>query len=114
MVIKDIYEAVTVINPCSQPVFLAHLDTTVRSLMAKFGLKRVVNDGVYAKPRDINGDLAVKDEYRNAVVSNILFLLTGNEAYKTDYIYEADNAYKTVWRAHMRGVKMVGEDYYHV
>lgn len=114
MVIKDIYEAVTVTNPCSQPVFLAHLDTTARSLMAKYGLKRVINDGVYAKPNDINGEIAVKDEFRNAVVSNILFLLTGNEAYKTDYIYEAENAYKTVWNRHIRGVKMVGKGYYDV
>jgi hypothetical protein len=114
MVVKDIYEAVTVIVPCSQPVFLAHLDTTARSLMTKYGINRVINDGTYAKPVNINGDIAVLDEFRNAVVSNILFLLTGNEAHKSDYIYEADSAYKTVWRRHMKGVRMVGEDYYNV
>lgn len=114
MVIRDIYEAVTVTSPCSQPVFLAHLDTTVRSLMAKYGLKRVINNGVYAKPCYINGDIAVKDEYWNAVVSNILYLLTGNDAHKTDYIYEAENAYKTVWKRDMEGVRMVGRGYYDV
>ncbi len=114
MYIRDIYETVVLTEPCSQPVFLGHLDTTARSLMAKYGMKRVINDGVYAKPRDINGDIAVKDEFRGALVSNILFLLTGNPDYRSDFYMEADNAYRTVWRDHMKGVRMVGEDWYHV
>ncbi len=114
MYIKDIYEAVLTQAECSQPKFLMHLDATARSLVAKYGMRRVVNDGAYVKPMDINGDLPVKDEYYNAVLSNILYLVTGNPDYKTDYVAEAEYAYKTVWNRAAEGLRMVGEDYYHV
>lgn len=112
MYIKDIYETVVMTEPCSQPKFLSFLDTTVRSLIAKYGTKRVINDKAYMKPSDINGDLPLKETYYNAVVSNILFLLTGNADHKTDFVAEAEYAYKTVWREDVKGLKMVGEDYY--
>ncbi|MBE6599127.1 MAG: hypothetical protein E7638_06775 [Ruminococcaceae bacterium] len=114
MYIKDIYEAVVMTSPCSQPKFLRFLDTTVRSLTAKYGIGRVINDKAYMTPEGIDGDLPLKEPYFNAVVSNILFLLTGNTDYKTDYMAEAEYAYKTVWRTDMKGLRMVGEDYYHV
>jgi hypothetical protein len=114
MYIKDIYESVNAISPSPQPRFLGYLDLTVRSLIAKYGIRRVINDDAYTKPIDINGDIAVKDEYLNAVISNILFLLSGNDNYRADYVYEADNAYKTVWREQAKNKKIVGEDWYHV
>lgn len=111
MYIKDIYETVLLTEPCPQPTFLSHLDTTVRSLIAKYGIRRVVNDDAYIKPRDINGDLAVRDEYTGAVVSNILYLLTGNPDHKTNYVAEAEYAYLTVWRDVAQGKRIVGSDY---
>ena len=114
MYIKDIYEIVVEAAPCSQPKFLIYLDTTARSLIAKYGKKRVVEDGAYTNPLNINSDIAIREEYRNAIVSNILYLVTGNPDYKTDYVAEAEYAFKTAWKADMKGVKMVGEDWYRV
>lgn len=114
MYIKDIYEAVLTQAECSQPRFLTFLDSTARSLIAKYGMNRVVNDGAYVKPMDMSGDYPVKDEYYNAVISNILYLVTGNPDYKTDYVAEAEYAYKTVWNRAVKGLKLLGEDYYHV
>lgn len=114
MFIRDLYEAVNAIAPCSQPKFIAFLDTTAHSLMAKYGAKRVVNDGAYIKPININDDIPLKDEFRNAIVSNVLYLVTGNPDHKTDYVAEAEYAYKTVWRRSAKKMKIVGEDYYHV
>lgn len=114
MYIKDIYEAVVMSAACPQPKFLSCLDTTVRSLTTKYGFKRIINDNAYAKPVDINGDLPVKDEYFNAIVDNILYLVTQNPDYKTDFMAEAEYAYKSVWRKANRTLKMVGKDYYNV
>jgi hypothetical protein len=80
--------------------------------MAKYGAKRVINDRAYTKPCGINDDFPVKDEYRNAILSNILFLVTGNSDHKVDYVAEAEYAYKTVWREATKKLKLVGEDYY--
>ena len=114
MYIKDIYETVEMTSACSQPKFLSYLDTTVKSLIAKYGVKRVIEDRAYVKPTSISDDLPVKAEYLNAIVDNILYLVTGNPDFKTDYIAEAEYAYKTVWNAAVKGLKMVGEDYYRV
>lgn len=111
MYIKDIYETVTMTEPCPQPKFLSYLDTTIRSLIAKYGIRRVINDEAYIKPRDINGDIAVKEEFAGAVASNILYLITKNPDHKTNYVAEAEYAYLTIWREAMRGKKIVGSDY---
>ena len=114
MYVKDIYETVLTSAECSQPKFLTHLDTTARSLIAKYGIRRVIDDNAYIKPQSITGDYPVKEEYFNAVVSNILYLITGNGDYKTDFMAEAEYAYKTIWSGSMKGLRMVGEDYYNV
>ena len=114
MFIRDLYETVNEIAPCSQPKFLSFLDTTARSLIAKYGTKRVINDKAYTKPYGINDDFPVKDEYRNAIISNILYYVTGNTDHKVDYVAEAEYAYKTVWREDTKKLKLVGEGYYDV
>ena len=106
MIIKELYDKVTLAQPCNQSDFLTHFDTSVRSIVSKYGTKYVLlPDTVYTRPTGINDDSPVYEEYMNAIYDNILFLLTGSTDRKTDYVAEADDAYKTVWKRLMRGLK---------
>ena len=45
------------------------------------------------------------------MLDNILFLASGNPDRKTDYVQEAEDAYKTVWRTRARNRKFRSADY---
>ena len=113
MNIKTIYDKITHISPMEPDSFLNHLDTTVRSLIARYKPEYVcIAD--YTTPTRLSDEIPVRDAYMPAVVDNILFLATGDAARKTDYVEEARDAYRTVWSARMRGKKFADRGYYDV
>lgn len=112
MILKELYDKVTLVNPCSKAAFLTHFDTSVRALIARYGKRYVVlRNAVYSKPVNDEEDVPIYDEYMVALYSNILYLLTQNPDRKTDYLAEAEDAYKTVHTRRIRGVKFRDADY---
>lgn len=99
MIIDEIYESVTQTTATSPAVFLSHLDTTVRALIARHGVKYVCLPGhPYTKPEGTHDDIPIYDDYFPAIADNIRYLITANGDRKTDYVQEADDAYRRVWR----------------
>lgn len=114
MNIKDIYDTVTLSSACSHNAFLTHLDSTINYLIGRYGKKNVfVSDG-YQKPRTIDTDVPIYDEYKAALCDNIIYLLTSNADRKTDFTAEADYAYKTVYSMRVKGKRILDGGYYHV
>lgn len=112
MILKELYENVTHVQGTSQDVFMSHVDTTVRALMARYGEKYVLLPGtVWGKTVNIGTDMPVYEEYFPAIRDNVLYLLTGNGDRKTDYVAEAEDAYKTVWRKRMKNRRFRSSDY---
>ena len=112
MIIKELYDKITLAHPCNQADFLTHYDTSVRAILARYGSRYVLLPGSeYVRPAGICDDSPVYEEYMNALYDNILFLLTGNGDRKTDYVQEAEDAYKTVWKRIMRNRRFVPDDY---
>jgi len=112
MIVQELYDKITLANPCNQADFITHFDTSVRALIARYGTRYVVLPGaVYQRPSGLYDESPVFDEYMNAIYDNVLFLLTGNPDRKTDYVAEADDAYKTVWKRLMRGKHFRDSDY---
>jgi len=112
MIIQELYDKITLANPCDQVDFLTHYDTTVRAILARYGKRYVLLPGTtYVRPTGLQDDSPVFEEYMNAIYDNILFMLTGNTDRKTDYVQEADDAYKTVWKSLMRGRKFRDSEY---
>lgn len=106
MIAKELYESITLAAPCHQAEFLNNFDLTVRALLARYGPRYVLLPGaVYDKALGIEDEIPVLEFYYPAIRDNILYLLTGNGDRKTDYVAEADDAYKTAWRQIMRGRK---------
>lgn len=115
MNIKSIYDTVVLRSPCSHNQFLTHLDMTVRTLTAQYSMPYVVLGGKsYGFPRSVENDIPVHEEYYPAIVDNILFLLTGDADRKTDYVQEAESAYKAVWSRMAKGRTIRGRGYYDV
>lgn len=113
MILKELYENVTHVQACSQDEFMSHVDTTVRALLARYDKEYVLlPKEVWIKHININDDLPVREEYFVAIRDNVLFLLTGNGDRKTDFVNEAEDAFKTVWKHKMRGKKFRSADYY--
>lgn len=114
MIIKELYEKYTLDGQGKggQAVFMSHLDTTIRALMARYGAKYVVlRHQVYTRPISVEDEIPVHEEYFPAILDNILFLASGNPDRKTDYVQEAEDAYKTVWRKLLYGHKFRSSDY---
>jgi hypothetical protein len=114
MYIKDVFEAVQVDTPCSQPKFLSYLHITVQFLMSKYGTKYVIGKSTYTKPVSLDEDIPVDEAYFPAVVDNIGYMVSHEENRKVDFVEEAENAYRAVWsRYHGKG-KFLARGYYDV
>lgn len=115
MNVKSIYDTVVLRYPCSHNQFLTHLDMTVRTLTAQYSMPYVIEKGAsYGIPRSVESDIPVYEAYFPAIVDNVLFLLTGENDRKTDYVQEADAAYKSVWSAMAKGRSIRDRGYYGV
>jgi hypothetical protein len=114
MYVKDIYEIVQVNTPCTQPVFLAHLHSTIQYLLSKYGEKYVVLSSRYIRPVTLDTDIAVDDAYFSALVDNISYLVSGNEDRKVDFVEEAENAYRQVWKEKHKNGKFLSRGYCNV
>lgn len=115
MNIKDLYDAVKREAPCTQDEFLTFLDQTVRTFIAKYKFEYVIYPKrTYAKPRRVDEEIPVYDEYYPALLNNVLFLITKDSDRKTDSVEEAGNAYRAVWSHKLRGQQLVDRGYYDV
>ena len=115
MNVKDLYDMVKLRESCSQNEFLTYFDQTVRTLIGEYRAPYVVLTArIYSKPRTVNEDVPVYDEYYSAVLNNVLFLLTGDNDRKTDFVAESVAAYKSVWAGQMRGKRILDRGYHHV
>lgn len=114
MNIKDIYDTVTLSSDCSHNAFLTHLDSTINYLIAKYGVGRVIYAEEYQKPQTIDADMPIYDEYKAAICDNILYLTTGDTNRKTDFVAEAEYAFKTVYAKRMHRKQLLDGGYYHV
>lgn len=115
MIVKELYEQIQRTAKSGQDEFIAALDMTVRTLISRYGVRYVCLPGQpYVKPEGVNDEIPICEEYFPAIIDNILFMLTGDAARKTDYVEEARDAYKQVWSRRMRGARFVDRGYHHV
>ena len=112
---KSLYDTITLRSPCSHNKFLTYLDLTVRSLISQHKASYVIEGSKnYITPQSVNDDIPIHEEYYSAIINNIMFLLTGDTTYKSDFVYEADSAYISVWSKKARGKKIRDRGYYDV
>ncbi len=101
-----IYEHVCKVKPIPQDRFFAALNYTERELVSKYGKDTVLDRAALIDIVRLDDDTGTKAAFDNAIIDNILYLVTGEEHYKTDFAAHAQYAYHTVWNEKNRGKRI--------
>lgn len=99
MNILSLYESVCYTSPIDENLFIEYLNRTIDELSADIKDKYLCLEAT-ALPHieAITDGCNLYDEYRTAVLDNILYFASGDTARKTDFVAHADQAYKKVWK----------------
>lgn len=99
MTLTDLFEHVNITANIPQRIFIDYYITSVNELIAMYGEKYVIR-----RDKVFNGDISsIRDEnvimplFDIPVIDNILYYITGNGDYKSEFIRKSDNAYCKYW-----------------
>ena len=106
MTILEIFEKVNLVTPIEQRRFFNFFEDTVnelQSLYGDFGDFVFIKGMEYTPPKKLTDDNVVLPLYHNAIVDNILFLITNEENYKGEFIRKSNDAYHKYWNDNAKG-----------
>lgn len=102
----DIFEKVNLIMPIEQRRFFNLFDDSVRELWSMYGDFVFTKGTEYQPPENLNDENVVLPLYHSAIVDNIVFLATADEARKSEFIRKSRDAYLKYWNGNAKGRKM--------
>ena len=102
-----LYEKVNLAIPLEERRFFNYVDDTTQELMSMYS-KFVLDEGIeeYIPPKKMDDEFPVRPLYSSAYVDNIIFLATGNESGKTEFIRKSRDAYHKYWSDNAKGRQM--------
>ena len=109
MDLKKLYKDICVLA-CEMPIysFLTYCDMFARHVIAAYGKPYAIGDGEYSTPETLSDSYAIDDAFYNAA----LFYIAGQASASGELLAkseaEAQNAYRTRWRAAARGKRIKG------
>lgn len=105
MTILKMYEKINLKAPVEQRIFLNHYDDSVNELISMYGDNFVlIDDAEYETPTtDIYGDSVVLPLYHNAIIDNILFMVSNEANYKSEFVRKSKDAYLNIWNDRAKG-----------
>lgn len=106
MLMLDIFEDVNMVAPVEQRRFFNYFNDTVNELETVYYGFVVEKGSEYKAPESLDDDCAVRPLYRSAIVDNILFRITGEEARKSEFIRKSNDAYLKYWNDNARCRKL--------
>lgn len=106
MSILDIFEKVNLVLPMEQRRFFNCFDDTVRELEATYGSFVFEKGTEYQPPAALCDENAVLPLYHSAIVDNIVFMASGEEARKGEFLRKSREAYLKYWKDDAKGRKM--------
>lgn len=107
---RSLYDRVCLTCPVDQNAFVAYFNDTVQSLISHYDMKYVYEDGISSgEISHINDMSGVRDVYADCIADNIMYLISGNDDRKVDFVNKADLAYKTVWREMSKNRRKYGD-----
>ncbi len=106
MTIKEIFEKVNLVASIEQRRFFNYYEDTVEELKALYpGF--VFAEGVeYTPPEDLSDKNVVLPLYHNAIVENILFLMTNEPTYKNEFLRKSRVAWLVYWNEKAKGKRI--------
>ena len=106
MSILEIFEKVNLITPVEQRRFFNFFEDTVAELQALYSGFVFDKDADFTLPTILSDVNIVLPLYHSAVVDNIIFLATGEETRKSEFIRKSRAAYLKYWNDNAKGRKM--------
>ncbi len=103
MTILNIYEKVSLKTPIEQRAFFNYYDDSVKELLSLYDLVIVEGKTYEAPTVDLYSDNVVLPLYHNAIVDNILFAVSGDANYKSEFIRKSKDAYLKYWNDKAKG-----------
>ncbi len=110
MDIKKLYGTVCAV--CGEMplyTFLAHLDRFAQRVINRYGKAYTVIDGEYITPDTLERGFGVDGVYYTAALSFVLGEYKGDEKLILQSEKEAEDAYKSLWRARAKGKHIIKE-----
>ncbi len=97
MLIKEVFEDVNLVAPIEQRRFFNYFNNTVNELIGTHSDFVIEKDAEYVPSESLDDDCAVRPLYRGAITDNILFMITGEEARKSEFIRKSQEAHTKYW-----------------
>lgn len=99
----EIFEKVNLILPIEQRRFFNYFEDTVAELQVMYDGFVLKKDTEYHPPKDLSDKNVVLPLYHNAIVDNIVFLASGEEFRKTEFLRKSRDAYLKYWNDNAKG-----------
>ena len=106
MLVLEIFEKVNLVLPMEQRRFFNCFNDTVNELEATYGSFVFEKGTEYQPPSSLRDENVVLPLYHNAIVDNIVFLASGEEMRKSEFLRKSREAYLKYWKDNARGRKM--------
>lgn len=106
MTLLEMYEKVNLTLPLEQRRFFNYFNDSSEELLSLYGNFALEKDVPYKAPESLSDNIAVRALYHTAIVDNILFLAGQGDAYKSEFLRKAHNAYLKYWNENARGRKL--------
>lgn len=103
MTIIEMYEKVNLKLPTDQRKFFNYFNDTVDELVALYEDSVITSLKKYKAITDLTDDNFVQPLYHNAMVDNILFYLTNEPDYKSEFIRKSKEAWLKYWNERANG-----------
>lgn len=106
MTLLEMYEKISLKTPIEQRKFFNYFDDSVNELMSMYDL--VIIDGkTYEAPTtDLYVDNVVLPLYHNAIIDNILFMVSNDANYKSEFVRKSKEAYLKYWKDKAKGKRI--------
>ena len=104
----EIFEKVNLIIPIEQRKFFNYFEDTVEELESMYSGFVVEKDAEFTPPSSLSETTVVLPLYKSAIVDNIIFLNTGEEARKSEFIRKSREAYLKYWCDNAKCKKIKG------
>ena len=106
MTLLEIFEKVNLVAPLEQRRFFNYFEDSVNELASLYEGFVFEKEGEYTPPERLSDDTGVLPLYHNAIVDNILFIITQEELYKTEFLRKSRLAYNVYWGKKARGKRV--------
>ena len=103
MTLLEMYEKINLKAPIEQRKFFNYFDDSVNELQALYDMVFEEGKTHEAPTTDLYADIVVLPLYHNAIVDNILFMISNDTNYKSEFIRKSKDAYLKYWNDKAKG-----------